>query len=437
VRFGILLTSVYDARLEARTSVLALTVQAATERQALLEREHALRIEAERLGALKDEFLATLSHELRTPLNAVLGWAHVLRTQQDPGLVAKAVETIERNAKLQARLIDDLLDMSRIVSGHLRLEPELVEPWTVVEAALEAARPAAFSKHIELATALDHHCGRVWGDPARLQQVMWNLLTNATKFTPAGGAISVTLRAEHGQAVVRVQDTGIGIGADFLPHVFERFRQADASTTRRHSGLGLGLAICRQLVELHGGTIAAASDGLGQGATLTVRLPLASAHVPAHAAGHAPSACEPPSQALAPLPDLAGVRVLVVDDESDARELVQQVLRGRGAIVDTASSADDALARLQADVHHVLVSDIGMPVTDGFELIRRVRSNPGPGVAQVKAIALTALTREQDEARALRSGFDAFLAKPLDAAALVALVARLRPCALDGAMPGR
>ncbi|MFL6677155.1 MAG: MHYT domain-containing protein [Burkholderiaceae bacterium] len=431
------LTSAYDARLEARTSVLALTVQAATERQALLEREHALRVEAERLGALKDEFLATLSHELRTPLNAVLGWAHVLRTQREPDLVAKAVETIERNARLQARLIDDLLDMSRIVSGHLRLEPELVEPWTVVEAALEAARPAAFSKHIELATGLDRHCGRVWGDPNRLQQVMWNLLTNATKFTPAGGAISVSLRGEHGQVVVRVQDTGIGISADFLPHVFERFRQADASTTRTHSGLGLGLAICRQLVELHGGTIEAASEGLGQGATLTVRLPLASAHVPARAAGQDLPASEPPSHAFAPLQDLAGVRVLVVDDESDARELVQQILRGRGAIVDSASSAADALARLEADAHHVLVSDIGMPVTDGFELIRRVRSNPGRDIAQVKAIALTALTREQDEAHALRSGFDAFLPKPLDAAALVALVARLRPRAWDSAPSGR
>jgi signal transduction histidine kinase len=431
------LTSVYDARLEARTSVLALTVQAATERQALLEREHALRVEAERLGALKDEFLATLSHELRTPLNAVLGWAHVLRTQREPDLVAKAVETIERNARLQARLIEDLLDMSRIVSGHLRLEPEMVEPWTVVEAALEAARPAAFSKHIELATGLERNCGRVWGDPSRLQQVMWNLLTNATKFTPAGGAISVTLRGEHGQVVVRVRDTGIGISADFLPHVFERFRQADASTTRTHSGLGLGLAICRQLVELHGGTIEAASDGLGQGTTLTVRLPVAFAQAPAHAAGHDLPASEPPSQSFAPLPDLAGVRVLVVDDEPDARELVQQLLRGRGAIVDTASSAEDALARLQADVHHVLVSDIGMPVADGFELIQRVRSNPGGGIAQVKAIALSALTREQDQARALRSGFDAFLPKPLDAAALVTLVARLRPCALNGATPGR
>jgi signal transduction histidine kinase/ActR/RegA family two-component response regulator len=432
-----LLTSVYDARLAARTSVLALSVQAATERQALLEREHALRVEAERLSALKDEFLATLSHELRTPLNAVLGWANVLRNQRDPELVAKAVETIERNARLQAHLVDDLLDMSRIVSGHIRLEPELIEPWTVVEAALESVRPAAFSKHIELSTDLDRRCGRVWGDPSRLQQVMWNLLTNATKFTPAGGAVSVTLRGEHGQVVVRVQDTGVGISADFLPHVFERFRQADASTTRSHSGLGLGLAICRQLVELHGGTIAAASDGLGKGAALTVSLPLASAHVPAHAAGHDLGASDMPFQAFAPAQDLAGVRVLVVDDEPDARELVQQILRGHGAIVDIAPSAEDALARLQAGAHDVLVSDIGMPVTDGFELIRRVRSNPGRSIAEVKAIALTALTREQDEARALRSGFDAFLPKPLDAVALVDAVARLRPFALNDAPSAR
>jgi CheY-like chemotaxis protein len=276
----------------------------------------------------------------------------------------------------------------------------------------------------------------VWGDPSRLQQVMWNLLTNAAKFTPAGGGVSVTLRCEQGEVVVRVQDTGMGIAPDFLPHVFERFRQADASTTRSQSGLGLGLAICRQLVELHGGTIEAASGGLGKGATLTVRLPLASAHVPAHAVGHDIPQGELRSQPSAPLHDLVGARVLVVDDEPDARELVQQILRGHGAIVDSAANAEDALARLQATAHDVLVSDIGMPVTDGFELIRRVRSDPERSIAAVKAIALTALTREQDEARALRSGFDAFLPKPLDSAALIDAVARLRPRALNGGASG-
>ncbi len=420
-----LLTSMYDARLEARSSVLAISMQTATERQELLERERALRLEAERLGALKDEFLATLSHELRTPLNAVLGWTHVLRMRQDEEVVAKAVEIIERNARLQARLIDDLLDMSRIVSGHIRLEPEMIEPWTVVEAALEAVRPAAFSKHIELVAKLDRHCGRVWADPNRLQQVMWNLLTNATKFTPAQGKVSVSLYCEHGQVIVQVQDRGIGISADFLPHVFERFRQADASTTRTQGGLGLGLAICRQLVELHGGTIEAASEGLGKGTTLTIRVPLASAAAPRRGADRDRGASQDSSQAARPAEDLTGTTVLIVDDESDARELVRQILGERGAHVDAAASAEEALALLQREAPDVLISDIGMPGTDGFELIRRVRSHPDRSVARVKAVALTAFARAEDESRALRSGFHAFLRKPVDAVTLVSQVARL------------
>jgi len=421
-----LLTSMYDARLEARSSVLAISVQTAAERQELLERERALRLEAERLSALKDEFLATLSHELRTPLNAVLGWAHVLRSRHDEALVAKGVEIIERNALLQARLIDDLLDMSRIVSGHIRLEPEMIEPWTVVEAALEAVRPAAFSKHIELVAQLDRHCGRVWADPNRLQQVMWNLLTNATKFTPAQGKVSVSLYCEQGQVVVRVQDSGIGISADFLPHVFERFRQADASTTRTQGGLGLGLAICRQLVELHGGTVEASSEGLGKGTTLTIRVPLASAAAPRRGADRDRGAREDSSQAPLPAEDLTGTTVLIVDDESDARELVRQILGERGAHVDAAASAEEALALLQREAPDVLISDIGMPGTDGFELIRRVRSHPDRSVAQVKAVALTAFARAEDESRALRSGFHAFLRKPVDAVTLVSQVARLQ-----------
>ncbi len=421
-----LLTSMYDARLEARSSVLAISVQTATERQELLERERALRLEAERLSALKDEFLATLSHELRTPLNAVLGWAHVLRSRHDEDLVAKGVEIIERNARLQARLIDDLLDMSRIVSGHIRLEPEMIEPWTVVEAALEAVRPAAFSKHIELVADLDRHCGRVWADPNRLQQVMWNLLTNATKFTPAGGKVSVSLYCEHGQVIVRVQDSGIGISADFLPHVFERFRQADASTTRTQGGLGLGLAICRQLVELHGGTVEASSEGLGKGTTLTIRVPLASAAAPRRGADRDRGASQDSSQAPMPVEDLTGTTVLIVDDESDARELVRQILGERGAHVDAAASAEEALALLQREAPDVLISDIGMPGTDGFELIRRVRSHPDRSVAQVKAVALTAFARAEDESRALGSGFHAFLRKPVDAVTLVSQVARLQ-----------
>jgi signal transduction histidine kinase/CheY-like chemotaxis protein len=421
-----LLTTVYDARLEARTAVLALSEQTGKERQQMLERERALRLEAERLSALKDEFLATLSHELRTPLNAVLGWAQILRTRRDDeGLIQKGVDTIERNARLQARLIDDLLDMSRIVSGRVRLEPELVEPWTVVEAAVEAVRPAMYSKQIELTADLDRHCGRVWADPSRLQQVMWNLLSNASKFTPAQGRVQVSLRREHGQVVVRVADSGIGIAGTFLPHLFERFRQADASTTRRHGGLGLGLAICRQLVELHGGTVEVLSDGPDQGSTFTVRLPLASTSAPSRGRSRAadmdPASRQPPVLEQ----DLSGVKVLVVDDEPDARQLVQQILSYLGADVLAAENADTALELLRGEAADVLVSDIGMPDVDGFELIRRVRAHPDAAVSGVKAIALTAFTRSDDQSRALSEGFDAFLSKPVDASMLVLQVARL------------
>jgi len=423
------LTSVYDARLEARNAVLTASVQTARDRQQLLDREHALRLEAERLSALKDEFLATLSHELRTPLNAMLGWTHVLRTQQDANVIAKAVDTIERNARLQAQLIDDLLDMSRIVSGRVRLEPELIEPWLVVEAAVEAAAPAAFTKQIELATELDRVCGRVWADPSRLQQVMWNLLTNAIKFTSAHGKVSVSLRCEHEQVIVRVRDTGIGISADFLPHVFERFSQADASTTRSHAGLGLGLAICRQLVELHGGTIEAFSEGLGKGAVLTVHLPLASATVASRAAGPDLATRRDAARVPASMEDLTGAKVLVVDDEPDARLLVQQILGERGAQVSAVGSAEEAVHALQQEAPDVLISDIAMPGTDGFDMIRRIRSHPDPRVAGVKAVALTAFTGAEDEARALREGFQVFLPKPVEPVALVSQVARLHAVA--------
>ncbi|WOB06004.1 MHYT domain-containing protein [Piscinibacter gummiphilus] len=420
-----LLTTVYDARLEARTAVLALAEQTGKERQQMLERERALRLEAERLSALKDEFLATLSHELRTPLNAVLGWAQILRTRHDEELLKKGVDTIERNARLQARLIDDLLDMSRIVSGRVRLEPELIEPWTVVEAAVEAVRPAMVSKQIELSADLDRASGRVWADPSRLQQVMWNLLSNASKFTPAQGRVRVELCAERRDIVVRVTDSGIGISPDFLPHMFERFRQADASTTRRQGGLGLGLAICRQLVELHGGVVEVASDGPGKGTTFTVRLPRASALTPLRGFTRASDADPSSREATPPQEDLTGATVLVVDDETDARLLLQQILGDRGARVMVADSARAALEALGRETPHVMVSDIGMPDVDGFELIRRVRAHPDPGVASVKAVALTAFTRSEDHAKALREGFDAFLPKPVEAGMLVSQVARL------------
>ncbi|HEY9010140.1 MAG TPA: MHYT domain-containing protein [Devosia sp.] len=420
-----LLTAIYDAQLQARTTVLTMSQETARERQKLLESEQALRLEAERLNTLKDEFLATLSHELRTPLNAILGWAHVLRTRRDEAMVEKAVQTIERNARLQARLIDDLLDMSRIVSGRVRIEPQVIQAQPVVEAAVEAARPAALFKQIDLVTDIDPSCGSVWADAARLQQVMWNLLTNATKFTPAHGKVSVTLRCEDDQLLIEVQDTGIGISPDFLPHAFERFRQADASTTRIHGGLGLGLAICHQLVTLHGGTIGASSEGVGKGTTVSVRLPLAKSE--GTQAVRPASAPDPESrERVAALHSLAGLKVLVIDDQADARELLEGVLAGHGAEVETAASAHEALDVMVSRVPDVLVSDIGMPGVDGFELIRRVRGNADERLANLKAVALTAFARADDEAKALASGFNAFFRKPVEVADLVSHLARIQ-----------
>ncbi len=423
--FGILaialLTSIYDARMEVRAAVLAAAEQTARERQTLLERERQARAESERLGALKDEFLATLSHELRTPLNVILGWAQILRAKPDGDTLLKGVQVIERNATLQAQLIGDLLDMSRIVSGHVRLELQCIDPWTVVEAAVEAARPAAFAKRIEMSTHVDHQGEPVWADPARLQQVMWNLLSNATKFTPEGGRIDVSLRVQEAHLVAEVTDNGAGIPADFLPFIFDRFRQADASTSRRHGGLGLGLAIARQLVELHGGTMAASSEGEGRGARFVVTLPLAAASQ-AGASAQAPAEAHEP-RPVSGLEYLSGVDVLVVDDEADARHLVDHLLSARGATVRTAPSADAAMQDLKDRLPDVFVIDIAMPVTDGLMLIRSIRSHQD--AAGIAAIALTALTRREDEERALREGFDLYLPKPLDAQVLIAAVARL------------
>jgi signal transduction histidine kinase/CheY-like chemotaxis protein len=414
-----LLTAVYDARLEERSQVLALSERTARERQVLLEGERSARAEAERLSALKDEFLATLSHELRTPLNAVLGWVQLLRVKKDEGSLQKGLETIERNARLQARLIEDLLDMSRIVSGQVRLELELIDPTAVVEAAVETARHAAFTKQIELVTRLDAGGVKIWADPSRLQQVMWNLLSNATKFTQPEGRISVALWREHGDVVTEVSDNGCGIQPEFLPRVFDRFSQADASPTRRHGGLGLGLAIVRQLVELHGGTVQARSEGVGRGATFTVRLPLPaskSALPPAIAPGRRVRAGTP--EPVFEPKDLSGLTILVVDDEPDARELLEQMLTTCGARVVLAASAEEALAQLHREKPDMVVSDIGMPKIDGFELIRRVRASADARLARLPALALTAFTRREDEQRALRAGFDQYLPKPVDASTL-------------------
>ncbi len=414
-----LLTSVFDSRLEARSHGLAQAEQASRERQHLLDAERAARSEAERLSAMKDQFLATLSHELRTPLNAILGWTQLLlRHRHDPTLLDRGLETVERNARLQAQLIEDLLDMSRIVSGQVRLDSRRLELAEVIESALETARPAALAKDIELQAELDPAAGPVWGDQARLQQVMWNLLMNAVKFTPHGGRVRVTLQRQAGEAVATVADNGVGIEPSFLPFVFDRFRQADASTTRRHGGLGIGLSIVQQLVQLHGGTVQAASAGPGHGASFSVRLPIASS-AGGTARGEAPVGQD------AALPSLQGVRVLVVDDDADARHLARYILQGCGATVSLAAGAAEALALARSQRPHVLVSDIAMPDVDGFQLVRQLRAQDDPWLAAIPAIALTAFTRAQDEQRAVAEGFQCFVRKPVDAVEFVRQVAAL------------
>jgi signal transduction histidine kinase/CheY-like chemotaxis protein len=375
---------------------------------------------------LKDEFLATVSHELRTPLTAILGWAHLLRVNQfDEQGTANALETIERNARAQSQLIDDLLDVSRIITGNLRLDVRQVEPGTFIEAAVEALRPAAEAKGVRIQKVLDAGVASVAGDPARLQQVVWNLLSNAIKFTPGGGGVWVRLGRIDSHIEIAVGDTGAGIRAEFLPHVFERFRQADQKTTRHHGGLGLGLAIVRHLVELHGGTVEAESPGEGRGATFVVKLPIVPVYQKEARAGRVHPA---PADALPEYdyPErLDGLRVLVVDDEVDTRELLKAGIGRCGAKVSTAGSAREALATLEDVRPDLLVSDIGMPGADGYELIRKVRALPAGRGGKIPAIALTAYARTEDRLRALRAGYQMHISKPVELAELVAVMASL------------
>jgi CheY-like chemotaxis protein len=409
--------------------------------------------EAEEASRLKDDFLATVSHELRTPLNAILGWAQLLRgnilgDREDPAEREHGLATIERAAKSQAQLIDDLLDVSRIVAGKLRLEVKVVPMTAVIEAALASIRPAADAKAVSITHVLDPDASLVHGDPDRLQQIVWNLLSNAVKFTPRDGTVQLVLRREDAHAQVIVSDTGVGIRREFLPHVFERFRQAETSTTRRFGGLGLGLGIVRHLTELHGGTVRADSDGEGYGATFIVTLPLAIAHLRAgpqrsaasdRAAPHrTSSASEPPAGT-----SLRDLRILLVEDDPDARELITRILRERGAEVTVTPSAAQAIVAFRAQRPDLLISDIGMPEEDGYALLARIRAldaeSAVAGVdttaapARLPAIALTALARAEDRRRAILAGFQLHLAKPIEASELVAAVVNLAGRRADGA----
>ena len=398
--------------------------QAEEERERLLATAEAAKSEAESANRMKDDFLATLSHELRTPLNAILGWAKMLHSGKVDGEdLEEGLSAIERNSQVQAQLIDDLLDISRIISGNLRLEVQRLHLSEIIEAALAAVLPAANAKEIRIHKVLDSLAGPVTGDAARLQQVVWNLLSNAVKFTPKGGKVQVLLERVNSHVEISVIDTGIGIKPEFLPHVFDRFRQADATTTRRHGGLGLGLSIVKQLVEMHGGSIRAKSPGEGQGATFTVTLPI----IVVHPERPEPQKVRPKesdsTEDICQEGALAGLKVLVVDDQPDARQLIHRVLSDCEAEVAVASSAAEALAVIGQFRPDVLICDIGMPDQDGYDLIREVRANPA--TKDIPAAALTAFARTQDRKRSLLAGFQTHVAKPVDPAELTAAVASL------------
>lgn len=378
---------------------------------------------AEEANQAKDDFLATVSHELRTPLNAILGWVQILRSDEMPSdRRARALETIERNARAQNNLIEDLLDVSRIVSGKLRIDVQNVDLPLVVERAIETTRPAATAKDVVILQTVNPDAGPILGDPDRLQQVVWNLVSNAVKFSPKGGRIHVTVRKKDSSVEIVVKDQGQGIDPGFLPHVFERFRQADGRTTRAKGGLGLGLAIVRNLVEIQGGTVRAESDGVGLGATFTVTLPLSPprSHV----------VDRPPALRLGAPPvetphALVGLKVLVVDDEADARDLLRELLTRSKMRVLTAGNVEEAMGLVAAERPNLLVSDIGMPEEDGYALIRRLRALPAAEGGQTPAVALTAYARTEDRTKALVAGFSTHVAKPVEAPELIAVLGSL------------
>lgn len=382
----------------------------------LLVRERAARADAEKANRLKDEFLATLSHELRTPLNAVIGWSRILKAGRlDTESSGHAIEVIERNAWAQKQIIEDILDVSRVITGKLQLHLGPVNLISVVIAALDAVRPALEAKDIRIETQFHDGLRAIAGDGDRLQQVVWNLLSNASKFTPVGGTVGVRINQDETYVQIQVRDTGPGIAADFLPHVFERFRQADGSTTRTHGGLGLGLAIVRHLVELHGGIIAAENETTRTGAVFSVRLPLPSSELTVE---HVPTLVAVDQKVTEV--DLKDVRILVVEDESDALDLLTIDLTAHGAKVRGAESAAEALELLSGEHFDLLISDIGMADTDGYNLIKQVRSRESDG--HIPAIALTAYARTQDRIRALTAGYNTHVAKPVEIKELVTVV---------------
>jgi signal transduction histidine kinase len=401
--------------------------RAEEERATLLKNAEAARREAERANRVKDEFLATLSHELRTPLNAITGWAHMLRDLTlDKSTQIKAVETINRNALLQAQLISDLLDVSRIVSGNMRLDLRPVGLPSVIQAAVDSLRPAAEAKNIKLDVSRICEVKRIPGDPARLQQVVWNLLSNAIKFTPPGGHVQVRLRNFGTHTELTVEDDGMGIRPDLLPYIFEPFRQADSSTARAHQGLGLGLAIVRRLLEMHGGYVAASNREDGSGAIFKAVLPVPAATMerqqgPGEALPQSPAALLPSP----PEPSLSGMKVLVVDDEADAREVVAMILERSGVKVTVAASASEALGIFKREQPDVIVADIGMPGEDGFSFLQRLRELPSQKSSQTPAVALTAYASPQDRVRVLEAGFSQHVPKPVQPAELIAVIAGL------------
>ena len=391
--------------------------------RAALENERLYR-QAEESSRLKEEFLATISHELRTPLSAILGWSRMLRLGQlSDENAKKALDTIERNARAQAQLVDDLLDVSRIITGKLRMDVRPADPNAFIDAAVEAVRPAADAKGVRVQKVIDTGPVSIPGDPVRLQQVVWNLLSNAIKFTPRGGRVQIRSERVNSHLEIVVSDTGQGIPPDFLPHVFDRFRQADQKTSRQHGGMGLGLAIVRHLVEMHGGTVSATSEGEGQGATFTVMLPI----TPVYQVDSSGTRVHPAARDLLPADDftdrLDDLRILIVDDEADTRELLKQGLEYCGAKVKAVGSADEAIDELATTVPDILISDIGMPEKDGYELIKSVRALPANRGGRVAAIALTAYTRIEDRLQALRAGYDMHVPKPVELAELVAVAA--------------